>query len=115
MEDDAFVVRIEFSFVATSATQAPRRGKEDPPHGRTAEDGAESGLLWRGSPSTMEETATDARQDRYGRPVFLGLVSAGTFDNNPAEGGSRPATVTDRDPTAEGNDGGFHDNDAEWK
>ncbi|SEH87384.1 hypothetical protein SAMN05216228_1010180 [Rhizobium tibeticum] len=94
----------------------------------------------------VTETATDARQGRYGAPVFLVLASslvlamiawgaaefwgesidkdsqttasttpdpinaqphgAGTFDNNPAGGGGRPATPTDRDPTAEGNGGG---------
>ena len=87
----------------------------------------------------VTETATEARQGSYGKPVLRVLVSAlvltmvawgvaefwgesidtdpaatastapdsvtaqpkgpGTFDNNPAGGGSIPPKATDRDPT----------------
>ncbi|MBY2912106.1 hypothetical protein HF263_33255 [Rhizobium leguminosarum] len=97
-------------------------------------------------PEQVTESATDARQGRYGKPVLTVLVSglvlamaawgaaeiwgesidtdtkstastapdpinaqphgAGTFDNNPAGGGSRPPEATDRDPTPQGNGGG---------
>jgi len=97
--------------------------------------------------SVVTETATEARQGRYGKPVFMVLVGglvlamiawagvemwgesidrtdskttattpndpinsqpsgAGTFDNNPADGSSRPPEATDRSPTPSGNGGG---------
>ncbi|MBY5460529.1 hypothetical protein HFO89_29920 [Rhizobium leguminosarum] len=39
-------------------------------------------------------------------PINAQPHGAGTFDNNPAGGGSRPPEATDRDPTPEGNGGG---------
>ncbi|WP_206640985.1 hypothetical protein [Rhizobium leguminosarum] len=97
-------------------------------------------------PGQVTESATDARQGRYGKPVLTVLIGglvlamaawgaaevwgesidtdtkstastapdqinaqphgAGTFDNNPAGGGSRPPEATDRDPTPQGNGGG---------
>ncbi len=94
-----------------------------------------------GSPKVME-TATEARQGSYGKPVFIVLVcglllallawvgveiwgesidrdgkpsastqtdaisaqpsGAGTFDNNAADGSSRPPEATDRSPTPSG-------------
>ncbi|RDJ03800.1 hypothetical protein [Rhizobium grahamii] len=99
-----------------------------------------------GGRDTVTETATEARQGSYGKPVLVvlvcGLVLAfvawsaaewwgesidadrqptastsndpinaqpsgkGTFDDNPAGGGSRPPQAIDRDPTATGNGGG---------
>jgi hypothetical protein len=93
----------------------------------------------------ITETATDARQASYGKPVLLvllcGLVLAvviwggvemwgetidtdskptastagpidakpplaGSFDNNPADGSSRPPEAIDRSPSPSGNGGG---------
>ncbi len=91
---------------------------------------------------TVTETATEARQGRYGKPVLMVLVGgmvlallawggveiwgesidkdvkpnvstktdpinaqpsgADTFDNNPADGSSRPPEATDRSPTPSG-------------
>ncbi|TCL63619.1 hypothetical protein [Rhizobium sp. BK251] len=39
-------------------------------------------------------------------PINAQPQGSGTFDNNPAGGGSRPPEATDRDPTPEGNGGG---------
>jgi cytoskeletal protein RodZ len=98
-----------------------------------------------GSPK-VTETATEARQGSYGKPVFVVLAcgiflalfvwvgvemwgesidqdakptasttpdpinaqpsGAGTFDNNPADGGSRPPEAIDRSPSPSGNGGG---------
>jgi len=95
---------------------------------------------------TVTETATEARQGSFGKPVLIVLLSGlllafvawgavewwgesldvdrkptastaidpinaqpsgkGTFDDNPAGGGSRPPQATDRDPTASGSGGG---------
>ncbi|MBB3313221.1 hypothetical protein FHT78_005013 [Rhizobium sp. BK196] len=95
----------------------------------------------------VTETATEARQGRYGKSVFLVLVGglvlamivwggveiwgenidrtdgrttaatsndpinaqpsgAGTFDNNAADGSSKPPEATDRSPSPSGNGGG---------
>jgi len=98
-----------------------------------------------GSP-VVTETATEARQGSYGKPVFLVLVcgmllallvwggveiwgesidrdagqaastkpdpinaqpsGSGAFDNNPADGSSRPPEATDRSPTPSGSGSG---------
>lgn len=97
-------------------------------------------------PPKVMETATEARQGSYGKPVFVvlafGLVLAliawggvemwgesidqdakpsastktdpinsqpsgpGTFDNNAADGSSRPPKATDRSPTPSGSGSG---------
>lgn len=94
----------------------------------------------------VTETATDARQGSYGRPVLMVLIGGlvlvllvwsgvemwgesvdtdaqptastksdpisaqpsapGTFDDNPADGSSRPPEATDRSPSPSGNGGG---------
>ncbi|NYJ10835.1 cytoskeletal protein RodZ [Rhizobium leguminosarum] len=94
----------------------------------------------------VTETATEARQGSYGKPVFAVLVCGillallawggveiwgesidrdekptasttpdpinaqpsgpGTFDNNAADGSSRPPEATDRSPSPSGNGGG---------
>jgi len=97
--------------------------------------------------ATVTESATDARQGQYGKPVFMVLIGglvlallvwggveiwgesidrtddvkttatsndpinaqpsgAGTFDNNAADGSSRPPEATDRSPSPSGNGGG---------
>lgn len=98
-----------------------------------------------GSP-TVTETATEARQGNYGKPVFIVLVCGiilallawggveiwgesidrdgkptastktdpinaqpsgpGTFDNNAADGSSRPPEATDRNPNPSGSGSG---------
>ncbi|MDM9644793.1 hypothetical protein [Rhizobium sp. S163] len=94
----------------------------------------------------VTETATEARQGSYGRPVLMVLIcglvlallawggvemwgesidkdkesttstktdpinaqpsGAGTFDDNPADGSSRPPEATDRSPTPSGSGSG---------
>jgi cytoskeletal protein RodZ len=94
----------------------------------------------------VTETATEARQGTYGKPVFIVLIcgmllallawggveiwgesidqdakpaastkndpinaqpsGAGTFDNNPADGSSRPPETTDKSPTPSGSGSG---------
>ncbi|MGR9180521.1 hypothetical protein ACU8OR_34070 (plasmid) [Rhizobium leguminosarum] len=58
--------------------------------------------IWGESIDTDPKPSASATPD----PINAQPHGAGTFDNNPAGGGSRPHEATNRDPTPEGNGGG---------
>ena len=58
--------------------------------------------FWGESIDKDQQSTASTKQD----PMSAQPKGEGTFDNNPADGSSRPPEATDRDPTPSGNGGG---------